>query len=71
MKLNLALQSTGLSGWDAVETATGKQILDVIQRRAIERWGDKWMAELVKEYVKIAIANGDENATSINRRPQL
>ncbi len=54
-----------------METATGKDILDAIQRHATERWGQKWMAELVKAYVKIAIANGDETATPVNRRPQL
>lgn len=67
----LELQSTRLSWVDAVETATGREILEVIQRRAIDRWGEKWVAELVKAYVKIAVANGDEKATSVNRRPQI
>lgn len=68
---NLELQSTPLSWVNPMETATGKDILDAIRRRAMERWGNKWIAELVKAYVKIAIANGDENATVVNRRPQI
>jgi hypothetical protein len=67
----LALQSTRLSWVEPVEIAAGKDILDAIQRRAVERWEKRWMAELVKTYVKIAIANGDETATPVNRRPQL
>jgi len=67
----LELQSTRLSWVDAVKTATGREILAVIQQRAIDRWGEKWVAELVKAYVKIAIANGDEKATSVSRRPQI
>jgi hypothetical protein len=67
----LELQSTRLSWVNPVETATGKEILNVIQRRAMDRWGEKWMAELVKAYVKVANANGDEKATAINRRPQI
>lgn len=69
--VRFALQSTRLSWVDPVETTTGREILDAIQRRAMERWQDKWMAELVKAYVKIAIANGDEGATVVKRRPQL
>lgn len=67
----LELQSTRLSWVDPVETATGREILEVIQRRAIDRWGEKWVAELVKAYVRIANANGDDKATAINRRPQI
>jgi hypothetical protein len=68
----LELQSTRLS-WDddPVETTTGKQILDAIQRRATDRWGEKWLVELVKAYVKIAIAKGDEGATVVNRRSHI
>lgn len=67
----LELQSIRLSRFCVVETATGKEVLDAIARRAADRWGEKWIAELVKAYVKIAIANGDEKATPINRRPQI
>lgn len=67
----LEIQSTRLSWVGLMETVTGKEILDAIAQRAIDRWGDKWVAELVKSYVKIAIANGDEKATSVNRRPQI
>ncbi|MBD3887510.1 hypothetical protein IFO70_38845 [Phormidium tenue FACHB-886] len=38
---------------------------------AIDRWGKRWIAEFVKAYVKMAIANGDEKATMVNRRPQI
>lgn len=67
----LELQSTPLSGLTPVEMTTGKTILEAIQRRAIDRWGDRWIAELVKAYVQIAIANGDEGATVVKRRPQI
>lgn len=67
----LELQSVRLSWVDSVETATGKEILDAIAQRAIDRWGDKWVAELVKAYVKVAVANGDEKATSVSRRSQI
>jgi hypothetical protein len=51
---------------------TSRAILDKIQERAIAKWGDrKWLPELVKKYVEIAIENGDEAATAINRRPQV
>jgi hypothetical protein len=67
----LELQSTRLS-WDhPVETTTGKQVLDAIQQRAIERWGEKWLVELVKVYVKLTVANGDEGATVVNRRSHI
>jgi hypothetical protein len=51
---------------------TSKIILDKLREKAIAKWGEKrWVVELVKNYVKIAIENGDESATAINRRPQI
>jgi predicted RNA-binding Zn ribbon-like protein len=67
----LELQSTRLRWGCPVEVATGKEILEAIQRRAIARWGEKWVAELVKAYVQIAIAKGDAEATVVKRRPQI
>lgn len=67
----LELQSSRLRWADLMETATGKDVIEAIERRARARWKDKWMAELVKSYVKIVVANGDETATPVNRRPQL
>lgn len=67
----LELQSTPLGWVNPVEISAGKDILEAIQRRAIAHWGEKWIAELVKAYVKIAIANGDEGATVVKRRPQI
>ena len=71
-----------LSLIDAVETspnsagqpasANGQAILNRIKQRAIAQWGeDKWVVNLVREYVKLATAQGDEKATVINRRPQI
>lgn len=67
----LELQSTRLSWVEPVETATAREILEAIQRRSTDRWGEKWLAELVKAYVKIAIANGDKKASTARRRPQI
>lgn len=51
---------------------SGNVILERIKSRAIAQWGqEKWIANLVNEYVKIAQANGDDKATAVNRRPQL
>jgi hypothetical protein len=51
---------------------TSRAILDKIKEKAIAKWGEKrWVAELVKKYVEIAIENGDESATAVNRRPQV
>jgi hypothetical protein len=68
---SLELQSIRLNWVNSVETTKGTDILEAITRRASDRWGEKWIAELVKAYVKVAIANGDEKATTINRRPQI
>ncbi|HEY9877921.1 MAG TPA: hypothetical protein V6D29_05660 [Leptolyngbyaceae cyanobacterium] len=59
-----------------VDLPSGKDILEAVRRRAIEQWGeDKWKANLVREYVKIVKARGltdkDQNATAVNRRPQI
>lgn len=54
-----------------MEIVSAGDILEAIQSRAAARWGGKWLAELVKAYVKIAVVNGDEKATAVNRRPQL
>jgi hypothetical protein len=55
-----------------VELTTSSAILERIKSRAIAQFGeDKWIAGLVREYVKLAQANGDEKATTINRRPQI
>lgn len=51
---------------------TAATILERIKQRAIGRWGEeKWLANLVREYVKIAQSQGDDKATAINRRPQI
>ncbi len=50
---------------------TARKILEAIQNRAQQRWGERWLLNLVQEYVKLAQANGDEKATTINRRPQI
>jgi hypothetical protein len=81
-QLNLELQSTMLSLLLNVEESpsdlndkppvTAAAILERIKQRSIARWGEeKWLANLVREYVKIAQAQGDDKATPINRRPQI
>lgn len=82
LKLNLELKSTMLSLLLDVEESpsylnnkpliTAATILERIKQRSIARWGEeKWIAGLVREYVKVANANGDDKATTINRRPQI
>lgn len=51
---------------------TASLILERIKTRAISKWGEeKWIVGLVRAYVEIANANGDDKATTINRRPQI
>jgi hypothetical protein len=51
---------------------TAAMILERIRQRAVERWGEeKWQVNLVREYARIAYAQGDENATPNNRRTQV
>lgn len=50
-----------------VETTSSK-ILLAIRQRAIDKWGeDKWLANLVREYVRIEGAG----ASPAQRRPQI
>jgi hypothetical protein len=57
---------------DFMETTSANAILEAIKARAVAKWGEKkWIAELVREYVEISKANGDQVATTINRRPQV
>lgn len=52
--LTLDLQSTQLHRVVELELTTTRAILELIQQRAIARWGDeKWLLELVREYCKI------------------
>ncbi|KAM3107286.1 hypothetical protein [Phormidesmis sp. 146-33] len=51
-----------------LETTTCKAILERIKARAINKFGEKWLLNLVREYVAIC---GDEKATVINRRNQI
>jgi hypothetical protein len=60
-----------LSLVDELETTTCKAILERIKQRAIDKFGEKWLLNLVKSYVAIAVENGDEKATVINRRNQI
>jgi len=54
-----------------VDVTTANAILEKIQARAKTKWGEKWLPNLVREYVKIAQLQGDEKATTVNRRPQI
>jgi len=57
-----------------MDIASGSNILQAIQSRAEQKWGDRWMANLVREYVEIIKERGyekDQNATTVNRRPHL
>jgi hypothetical protein len=60
-----------LSLVEELEITTCKAILERIKQRATERWGDKWIANLVRAYVSIAHSQGDEKATTVNRRPHI
>jgi len=54
-----------------LEITTCKAILERIKARAIAKFGEKWLLNLVREYVSLSIVNGDEKATVINRRNQI
>lgn len=54
-----------------LETTSCKAILERIKARAIDRWGEKWIAKLVHSYVAIVQSQGDEKATAVNRRPHV
>ncbi len=60
-----------LSLVNELEIATCKAILERIKARAIQKYGDKWIAGIVRGYVSIAQSQGDEKATTVNRRPQI
>ena len=48
------------------------ELIDLVKGRAVEKWGDNWMASIVREYVAIAKADfGDASATVTRRRPQI
>lgn len=67
--LNVENSPTYLSDKPSADAAS---ILERIKQRAIAKWSEeKWLANLVREYVKIAQAQGDDKATPINRRPQI
>lgn len=54
-----------------MEVSDSSDVLKTIRDVAQERWGDKWLPEIVKAYVTIAQSKGDEKATPVSRRPQL
>ena len=55
-----------------LELTTCKAILERIKARAIARWSEeRWQSNLVREYCNIALENGEENATPVNRRGQI
>jgi len=50
---------------------TTQLILEKVQSRAEDLWGQKWMAELTKEYCAIAQEEGEDTANPNSRRTQL
>jgi hypothetical protein len=50
---------------------SSSDILARIKSRAIELWGDKWIANISKEYANLAAAAGDTKANPVSRRRQL
>lgn len=54
-----------------VETGSPSAVLEAIKARAIARWGDDWLLEIVREYVRLANAQGDTKATVNNRKSQM
>lgn len=70
-ELQLALRDQ-MRCMETANPISAKSLLSSIQRRAIERWGEKgWLEKLAQEYVKIAHSNGDAEATYENRRRQI
>jgi hypothetical protein len=66
--LGLAL----LSKTAAMDITTSKAILEAVQRRAVQRWGEaNWRAELARATVEILRQTTDPEATYENRRRQL
>jgi hypothetical protein len=60
--------------WDATTMAviTAKDCLLLIQERAIKKWGEeKWLGELTRTYAELAKAEGDADASYVNRRSQI
>ncbi len=45
--------------------------MESIKARAIARWGDDWLLEIVREYVRLANSQGDTKATVNNRKSQM
>jgi hypothetical protein len=57
---------------ELVKLPTCKDYLEEIKRRAIAQWGERyWLPTLAREYVKIAQAHGDLEATYEGRRSQI
>ena len=54
-----------------MELTTSETILQRIKQRAIDKFGEKWIAGIVREYVSIALSQGDQKATTVNRRPHI
>lgn len=48
-----------------------KAHLELISQLAAKKWGDDWMAGLIREYCKISQSNGEDGATYNNRRNQI
>ena len=45
--------------------------MESLKARAIARWGDDWLLEIVREYVRLANSKGDTKATVNNRKSQM
>jgi hypothetical protein len=54
-----------------VEPGSPSAVLESIKARAIARWGDDWLLEIVREYVRLANSQGDTKATVNNRKSQM
>ena len=54
-----------------VEPGSPSAVLESIKARAIARWGDDWLLEIVREYVRLANSKGDTKATVNNRKSQM
>lgn len=68
MMLRLALLSCSA----AMDITTSKTILEAIQNRAVQRWGEaNWRAELARATVKVLRECGDTEATYETRRRQI
>jgi DNA-binding phage protein len=56
---------------DMTSAEQAKAIVDAIASEAKDRWGDRWIAELVRAYCEIETAETGKEVKPVARRSQL